>query len=169
MAYTAPGAMTFRRTGGDLDKKITDELGKIDTELDGLTDAVVNIGYAAMKVLRITLTAKNADAFSFAYPNPFAQAMVIFNVSVYITTGGGTAGSVIDIGVGAAATTHADNIIDGLAVDTAGVFDNITNKGTNGKTSAVLGVGQYLTGQILTQNAATLAGVVFVTYATPSA
>ena len=34
--YTAPGAQTFRLTGGDLDKKITDQLALIDSKLDEL-------------------------------------------------------------------------------------------------------------------------------------
>jgi len=75
-----------------------------------------------------------------------------------------TAACTVDAGIAAAATTVADNLIDGLDVNAAtGQFDNIADKGTNGgpyKWEA----DKYLTISKKTGAAAGLAGYAYIQY-----
>lgn len=165
MVYTALGASDFRQKGGSLVEKITSENALIDTELDALAAADA----AGLKVAKGTLAGGNANAFAFAWPNPEASAIIVPKVIVDVTTKSATAGSILDVGPGATATTHSDTLIDGLDIATAVITaDNITNKGDNGKSLCRLdkagGTTAFITGQILVQNAAALAGKYYIFY-----
>ena len=165
MTYTAPGAATFVRKGGSLSSKITSELAKIDAELDTLAASDA----AGLKIARVALAGGNANAFAFAWANPETSKIIVSRVVVNVTTKSATAGSLLDVGPGATATTHSDTLIDGLDIATAVICaDNITNKGSNGlslcKLDAVGGATAYITGQILAQNAAALAGYAYIFY-----
>jgi len=87
-----------------------------------------------------------------------------------VTTAGGTASSVMDVGVAANATTHGDDIIDGIDINAVAVYssNDEDDAGTNGKACVKLdekdGTNDYITGQILTQNAASLAGYAYIFY-----
>lgn len=64
--------------------------------------------------------------------NPFGRSVIITRAVLYVTTKS-TGASTMDMGVGATAATASDLLIDGVNTGAAaGVFDNITNKGTNG-------------------------------------
>ena len=164
MTYTAPGAATFVRKGGSLSSKITSELSLIDAELDTLAASDA----AGLKVAKGTLKAGDADAFAFAWENPEASKIIVTRVLINITTAGGTGSSVLDVGVVADATSTADTLIDGLDLNTTGIFDNITDKGNDGKSRQVVdengGTNDYITGKILTQNAAALVGKYYIFY-----
>lgn len=164
MTYTAPGARDFREYGGDLDSKITDELSKIASAISEVEAGSSYLNLVTPKIAAFTMAGGAANAFSFAWANTTGYSLAILKVYAVITTPGGTATSVLDIGIGATATTHSDNLIDGLDANAAAVADNITNKGTNGKTSAIMAAGEYITGQILTANAAALVGKVVIEY-----
>lgn len=161
MTYTAPNQVAFRNKTGSLAAKVTSELALIDTEIDTIE--------AGQKVAKGTLTAGNANAFAFAWQNPESSAILVTKVLVDVTTKSATSGSLLDVGPGATATTHSDTLIDGLDIATAVITgDNITNKGTNGKSLCRLdvagGTTAYITGQILVQNAAALAGKYYIFY-----
>jgi hypothetical protein len=68
----------------------------------------------------------------------------------------------------AEATSTANTLIDGLDLNATGIFDNITDKGDNGKSRQVVdekgGTNDYITGRILEQNAASLAGKYYIFY-----
>jgi len=165
MTYVAPGTTGFAARGGSLAKKITSELALIDTELDSLvaTDA------AGLKIVKGTLTAGAANAFALAWQNPESSKILVTRVMLRIETAGGTATSVIDVGPGASATTHSDTLIDGLDINQTGIFDNITNKGSNGLAIGCVldekdGTTDYITGQILTEAASALVGKYYIFY-----
>lgn len=100
------------------------------------------------------LAAGNANAFSFAWANPCAYE-VWAEPLIDVTTAGGTAGAVMDVGAAAGATTHAEDSIDGMPIDQV-----ISYRGNPVK----VGVGEYVTGQILDANAASLVGKYYCRY-----
>lgn len=164
MTYQAPGPMTFRRTGGDLDQKICNQLALVDAEIDAAEARISTLEGGSVQYAAVSLTGGAANAFCMAWLNPVSGTILIKGLAVRITTAGGTATAVLDFGTGATATTHSDNLIDGLDANAAGLADNITNKGSNGKTLGVLTTGQYLTGQILTEAATALVGKAVIFY-----
>jgi hypothetical protein len=120
---------------------------------------------------KVALAAGAANAFAFAWQNPEATKILVTRVLVDRTTAGGTAGSVLDIGVVASATDTANTIIDGLDLNATGIGDslNATDAGTSGTAKAVKvdekgGTNDYITGKILTQKAENLVGNVYIYY-----
>lgn len=164
MTYTAPKARNFREKGGDLDSKICSELSAIDAEIDTVNGAITTLQGNRVKYAQVALTAGNANAFCMAWQNPTAGQIMILKLIIQIGTAGGTAGALLNFGTGATATTASDNLIDGMDANATGLYDNIDSKGTNGKATGVLTAGQYLTGQILVQNAAALVAVATIEY-----
>lgn len=128
--------------------------------LDG--NKVMNIpsGGGGRYVEKVALTAGNANAFAFAWQNPNACKIIIESVFIDITTAGGTAGSVLDVGIVNAATDTASTIHNDLDLNAAAL-----SKCTGvGKMSEKGGATDYLTGKILTQNAAALVGNAYIIY-----
>jgi hypothetical protein len=165
MAYAQTTIENLRLKAGSLLEKIYTEFGLVKTELD----ALAAVDAAGLKVARVALAGGNANAFAFAWPNPLTSKIIVSRVVVDVTTKSASAGSLLDVGPGATATTHSDTLIDGLDIATAVICgDNITNKGTNGLSLCKLdeagGTTSYITGQILVQNAAALAGYVYIFY-----
>jgi hypothetical protein len=121
-----------------------------------------------VKVASGDLAAGNANAFAFAWQNPEPGKILVIRVLVDVTTAGGTPGSVIDVGSAANATTHSDNLLDGQDLNAVALYDNVSDGGTSGKARQKLdergGTTDYITGQILTQNAASLAGKYYIEY-----
>jgi len=105
---------------------------------------------------------------AFSWGNPHSYKIIIDRVFVYLTTAGGTGASVLDVGVTTAITTAVDNLIDGLNLNTTGIFDNITDKGTNGKTRQLLdetgGTTTFVTGAIKVAIATNLVGTYIIEY-----
>ena len=126
------------------------------------------IAYVMNRYIVEDLAPGNANAFAFAVQNPEGVDCVVTNVIVDITTAGGTASSVLDIDVVADATSTGDTIIDGLDLNATGVADRHDNAGSNGgepkKWDKNGGSNDYVTGKILAQNAASLAGKVIIEY-----
>ncbi|HMZ31440.1 MAG TPA: hypothetical protein PLY13_02985, partial [Methanoregulaceae archaeon] len=122
-----------------------------------------------IQVARADLTAGLENAFAFAWQNPEATAILVHRVLVDVTAVAGTAGALLDVGTAGNATTHSDNLLDGLDIQAAtGLFDNIEDKGSNGKTRQRLdakdGTTDYITGQILAAAGSSLAGKVYIYY-----
>jgi len=123
-----------------------------------------------VKVAEVALTAGAANAFAFAWQNPESAAILITRVIVDLTTAGGTATAVLDVGTAADATTHSDNLIDGVDLNAAAIYDNVlaADAGTHGKPSQKLdengGTTDYITGQILTEAASALVGNAYIFY-----
>ena len=146
------------------------------SQKDPVAEAVKNmippdqsgIAYVAKRYIVEALTAGNANAFAFAVQNPEAVDCIVTNVIVDITTAGGTASSVLEVEGAADATSTGDSIIDGLDLNATGVADRHDDAGTNGgealKWEKNGGTNDYITGKILAQNAASLAGTVIIEY-----
>ncbi len=126
------------------------------------------IAYVMKRYIVEDLASGRANAFAFAVQNPEGVDCVVTNVIVDITTVGGTASSVLDVDVVADATSTGDTIIDGLDLNATGVADRHDNAGSNGgepkKWDKNGGSNDYVTGKILAQNAASLAGKVIIEY-----
>ena len=146
------------------------------SRVDPVPEAVKNmispdqsgVAYVAKRYLVEDLASGNANAFAFAVQNPEGVDCVVTNVIVDITTAGGTASSVLDVDVAADATSTGDDIIDGLDLNATGTSDRHANAGSNGgapvKWDKNGGTNDYITGKILVQNAASLAGKVIIEY-----
>jgi hypothetical protein len=111
-------------------------------------------------VEKIALKAGNANAFAFAWQNPNDCEIIVESVFVDITTAGGTAGSVLDVGIVNAATDTASTIHNDLDLNATG----LTKCTGVGKMSKAGGATDHLTGKILTQNAAALVGNAYIIY-----
>ena len=120
------------------------------------------------RVKRVALTAGLANAFAFAWQNPESKKIIVDRVVVDKTVAGGTATSVLDVGIVASATDTADTLIDGLDLNSAAVADNISDIGTNGKARGKVdengGTNDWITGKILVANASALAGYAYIFY-----
>lgn len=157
MTYTSPTQHFLKNRVGTDASVLAAEFGKVERELNSV-----------VKVARVSLTGGNANAIAFAWQNPEAVAVMVQRVLLYIVTQGATASSVMDIGIVADATSTADTLLDGVALTAAGLFDNVTNKGTNGKSVGLVdangGTNDFITGKILVANAAELVGNVYIEY-----
>lgn len=110
---------------------------------------------------RTALTAVTTTAAGgvLSLANPEGVKLLVTRLILHITTGS-TGAATIDAGIAANGTTSSDTLIDGKSVATAGAFDNITDKGSNGLPLREWGASQYLT---ITASA-TLAGMVGYAY-----
>ena len=135
-------------------------------EIAGPTQS--GIDYVHKKHIIEDLASGNANAFAFAVQNPEKVDCVVTNVVVVISTAGGTASSVLDVDVVDSATDTGDSIVDGLDLNATGQFDRHSSAGTNGgkpvKWDKNGGTNDHVTGKILAQNAASLAGQVVIEY-----
>lgn len=122
-----------------------------------------NIDYihpGEIRVKAVELTPGNANSFAFAWQNPELREIMVLELMVDETIAGGTAGSVLDAGVAPDATTHANDLINGADLNTVGIYLSTARK----KIDAYGGANDYITGQILTQNAGNLAGYAYIKY-----
>lgn len=148
-------------------EEIKDQELKNDSQ-EAAIDALEETEAADVNVAAVALAGGAANAFAFAWENPESTPIMVQRVLIDRTAAGGTATAVLDIGTAVNATTHSDNLIDGLDANTTGLADNITDKGSNGKSRQRLdakgGTTAFITGQILTEAAASLAGKVYIEY-----
>ena len=123
------------------------------------------------KWLQVSLASGNANAFAVALQNPEAVDVIIVRCILDITTAGGTATSVLDVDVVANATSTGDDIFDGVDANATGISDslNSTDNGTNGegkswKWDKKGGTNDHVTAKILTADAASLVGNLYIQY-----
>jgi hypothetical protein len=102
-----------------------------------------------------------------AWANPEPVSIIITRVLLDITTIA-TAACTFDIGTTAvSATTTSDNLLTGVDAHAAtGLFDNITDKGTNGKSKQKLASGKWVTLDEKTGDATGLVGNLYIEYTT---
>jgi hypothetical protein len=94
--------------------------------------------------------------------NPEGAALIVTRVILDVATKS-TGACTVDAGIAADGATSSDTLMDGLDVGTAaGVFDNIENQGTNGKSSVKWGASQYLNISKATGAAAGLVGKAYI-------
>jgi hypothetical protein len=94
--------------------------------------------------------------------NPAGATIVVERLAVDIVTAS-SAALTFDAGVAATGTT-SDVLIDGQATSVAGLFDNITDAGTNGGATVKATSAQYITGTLSGASGALLAGSVGLWY-----
>lgn len=117
---------------------------------------------ARQKVRKFELRgAANTGGGVGAWQNPEPVDIVIERLeirSTVVATGAAT----VDAGTTA---TSSDNLVDGLDVNTApGIFDNISEKGTNGKSRQVLAPGKWITVSRASGDVTGFVGAAYVHY-----
>lgn len=113
---------------------------------------------------RYALAALDTGGGVLSLANPEGADVIVTRLVLDVTTKS-TAACTLDGGIAAAATTVADDLIDGLDVNAAtGVFDNIDDQGTNGQSVVKWGSDEFLTISKKTGAAAGLAGYAYVEY-----
>ena len=109
-----------------------------------------------------------ANAFAFNWQNPHANPIIVTRILLDITVAGGVGGGELDVGSAAASGVHSDNLIDGCDPDVVTVYENFGDPGANGKFKQRLdangGATDWLTCQILLQNAAAMEGRYYIEY-----
>lgn len=123
------------------------------------------------KNIEIALTAWLANAISFAWENPEKSPIAITRALLLITTAWGTNGATIDVGVTNSATWTDDAIFNWIWINATGLFDNmgwaLYDTYTEARAiyvDANSGTNKWITGKILSQNASSLAGKIYLEY-----
>lgn len=103
-----------------------------------------------LRTATVALAAATGAGGILAWQNPEDRPIIVTRIVLDVTTKS-TGAATADFGPAANATTSSDTLLDGVDVGTAaGVFDNIENQGTNGKSTARLdengGTTDYITG-----------------------
>jgi hypothetical protein len=164
MTYTAVTLAQLRARGATKAETLAREFGLVGTDLAAKGVLI----QAGSKIAKVAVAGGSQNAIAFAWQNPETTAILVHKVILRITTQGATGSAVMDIGAVANATATADTLLDGVAITATGVFDNITNKGSNGLPQVVLdekdGSTDYITGKILVAEAAALVGKVYIFY-----
>jgi hypothetical protein len=118
--------------------------------------------YGGGKTVKIPLAANDAAAGIFAWTNNEPVAVIVTKVVVDVTTQS-SAACAISIGQ-AASPVLSSNLVDTLSVAAVGTFDNVTDKGTNGKTRQRVAPAQLVTGSTASGASAGLVGNVYIDY-----
>lgn len=99
-----------------------------------------------------------------AWANPEGATIIIDRLEVYIATPS-TGACTMDAGpTPTSGTTSSDTLIDGLSVAAAGVFDNLNDAGTDGKSRQTLASGKWVTFSRATGASAGLVGTAYIFY-----
>ncbi len=117
-----------------------------------------------------SLVAGNANAIAVAFHNPYAQDAFVDKVVVEITTPGGTALSVIQVGIAddAAGTNLGSEFFTAIPANAAAILSSEVAGDTGNQVKPVLlqdsasATDGWVVGKILTQNAASLAGKYYI-------
>lgn len=113
---------------------------------------------------KVALAAVAGAAGALSLVNPEGVDLIITRLVLDITTPT-TGACTLDAGVGSGATTSYDTLIDGLDANAAaGVFDNVENQGTNGKSAVRWESDGYLTISEKTGAIAGLVGNAYIQY-----
>ncbi len=118
--------------------------------------------YGGGKIVKIPLIANDAAAGVFTWTNNEPVAVIVTKAVVDVTTNSSAACS---ISIGQAATAVlSNNLIDTLSVAAIGTFDNVTDKGTNGKSRQRVAPGQVVTGSTASGASSGLVGNLYLDY-----
>jgi hypothetical protein len=128
-------------------------------------EVLINGEYKVRKIAKVALKSADTAGGVLSWVNPEDGDIIITRLLVNITTAASAACTLNFGTTSTSATTASDNLIDGLDVNTAtGLFDNITDKGDNGRSKQLLAKGKWLTGSKATGAAAGLAGYAYIEY-----
>jgi len=150
------------------EKKVADGTGKLFQQEVEITSNAAELNLVdnadrIEKVAKIALSAVNTAGGVFAWQNDEGASIIVTGLYLNVTTKT-TGACSLDCGTTAtSATTLSDNLINAVDVNSAaGVFDNITDKGTNGKSRQLLASGKWVTGSVVSGGAS--AGIVGFAY-----
>lgn len=127
------------------------------TKLHAVTAAAATINQVAaaagtvtfdrsVKIALVPLVGTTIHAATMGWTNPEAGDILISRVMVDVTTVAGQAGTLSVGTTTVALTTTSANLLDTLDVRTAtGIFDNVTDKGSAGKSRQRLATGKFVT------------------------
>ena len=133
------------------------------TIADGATFAL-NGADRLVKVKKQALVAAATSGGVLSWVNPTASTIIVERLILDVTTVA-TGSATVDCGIGSAATTIDDTLIDGLDVNAAvGAFDNISSAGSNGKAVKRLASGEYVTCTQKSGDVTGLVGSAFIHY-----
>lgn len=164
----APGAVTATEIGSAA--VTADKIGSDAVKTVNILDAnVTNAKLATdnVKIVTAALTSGAANAFCLAWENPETVQILVTRILVDITTVGGTVGAVLDFGAAADANTHSDTLIKGVDANDVAIYDNLLAANLGGtvvKLDEKGGTTTFITGQILTADAAALVGNAYIFY-----
>ncbi len=115
-------------------------------------------------VEKVALNAVDTAGGVFAWKNPQPGPIVVSRVFLDVSDAA-TAACTVSVGKAANGTTSANNLIDSLDVNAAtGLFGNLDNHGTNGKSNQRLAAGDYVTGSKASGATAGLVGFAYIEY-----
>lgn len=111
-------------------------------------------------VIPLAIAAGNGGVISWQPDNAsidYIVGQVVLDISAAQT------GQTVSVGTAATGATSSANLIDSLSIASTGTFDNITDKGTNGKSRQHLVSGQFVTATA-SGTPTTLGGNLYITY-----
>ena len=120
------------------------------------------VGYHQHTTVKIAFGASSGTAGLFSVVSPFTEDVIIDGCKLNVTAGFGVGTAWIAVGTGSTSSTdYGNNLIDQVTATAAGVYDNITDKGTNGKSRQKWTAGTWITGTC-SQTPNTLAGACYI-------
>lgn len=117
-----------------------------------------------VKVAKVAVAAVDTAGGFFSWANDEGADIMVKGIYLDITTQS-TGACTVDIGTTAtSATTLSDNLIDGLSIATAGLYNNTEDKGINGKSKQRLASAKWVTGSVASGASAGVVGNVYIEY-----
>lgn len=143
----------------------SEQLGKSVLLLGGSEQPVAGgstVAYHGSSYLKVQFGTNYGTAGVLSVLNPFSEDVIVGRTIINVVTGFATTTAGLSIGTGQYSTTFSANLLDAVTCtsNTSAVFDNITDKGTLGKSRQLWTSGQYITGTA-GSTPATLTGYAF--------
>lgn len=125
-----------------------EQIGKSTLILGGATPVAggSTVAYHGSSYLKIKCGSTPATSGLFSVVSPFGEDVIIGRTILNITAAGDSGTNHITIGTGTSSTVYGNNLIDHITCNATGAFDNITDKGTNGKSRQLWAAGTFITG-----------------------
>lgn len=142
--------------------------GEIEVQSGGTLDiqdgATFGTNQRLVQVKKASLSAAATSGGVLTWANPTASTIVVERLILDVTTAS-TGAATVDCGVVASAADMDDTLIDGLDVNAAtGIFDNVENQGTNGRSVKKLGTSDSISCSQKTGDVTGLAGSAYIHY-----
>lgn len=173
----------YRVPGSDAVQKIMEclkTLARSSSSLLTLTEGITSAGTITaadldlpstgtkrvIKVKKVALAAVDTAGGVFAFTPGVAGYVTLVALNITALT---SSACTVDVGVATNATTLNDTLIDGANIAastgvTTGVFTNIQNAGSNGKTIKLFSSTQAITGSVASGASAGIAGYAYIHY-----
>ena len=127
----------------------SESLGKSVLLLGGQEQPVAGgstVAFHGSSYLKATLGTLAGTGGLLAVVNPFGEDVIIGRTIIDVTAGVGAGTAYLWFGTGTSNSTFGNNLLDQVTATSAIVLDNITDKGTNGKSRQLWSSGTFITG-----------------------